>query len=102
MKAEIEKDSKLILRSKIACVRGSTNVTNGIPMSFKVLPMVPLVPMVMPMVPLALPKFPMVPLGEPRTDPLLVESMVLFLIQETNDGLNQKEIQFVVDNSACS
>ena len=46
MKAEIEKDSKLILRSKIACVRGSTNVTNGIPISFKVLPMVPLVPMV--------------------------------------------------------
>ena len=39
-----------------ACVQGSTNGTNGIPISFKVLPMVPLViplvPMVMPMVPL--------------------------------------------------
>ena len=77
----------------IACVHGSTNGTNGIPMSFKVLPMVPLVtplvPMVMPMVPLTLQmvplvsqwyhwlpmvplvKFPMVPLGEPRADPLL-------------------------------
>ena len=76
-----------------AYVHGSTNGTNGIPMSFKVLSMVPLVvpllPMVMPMVPLALSmiplvplvsqwyhwlpmvplvKFPMVPLGEPRTD----------------------------------
>ena len=43
----------------IACVQGSTNGANGIPVSFKVLPMVPLViplvPMVMPMVPLALP-----------------------------------------------
>ena len=43
---------------KGACVHGSTNGTNGIPISFKVLPMVPLViplvPMVMPMVPLAL------------------------------------------------
>ena len=73
-----------------ACVHGSTNGTNGIPMSFTVLPMVPLViplvPMVMPMVPLALLMVPLVsqwyhwlpmvplvkpivPLGEPRTDP---------------------------------
>ena len=42
------------------CVRSVfPNGTNGIPISFKVLPMVPLVipfvPMVMPMVPLALP-----------------------------------------------
>ena len=44
--------------SDVACVHGSTN---GIPMSFKVLPMVPLV------------KFPMVPLGEPRTDPLSLD-----------------------------
>ena len=79
----------------LACVQGSTNGTNGIPISFKVLPMVqlviPLLPMVMPMVSLALPmvpllpmvsqsyhwlpmvplvKFPMVPLGEPRTHAL--------------------------------
>ena len=47
-------------------VHGSPNGTNGIPISFKVLPMVPLViplvPMVMPMVPLALPIVPLVPL----------------------------------------
>ena len=74
----------------IACLQGSTN---GIPILFKVLPMVPLViplvPMVMPMVPLALPmvplvsqwyhwlplvKLPMVPLGEPRTEPSSVYS----------------------------
>ena len=50
----------------IACVQGSSNGTNGIPISFKVVPMVPLVkplvPMVMSMVPLALP---MVPLVQP-------------------------------------
>ena len=74
-----------------ACVQGSTN---GIPLSFMVKPMVPLViplvTMVMSMVPFALPvillaplvsqwchwlpmvplvKLPMVPLGEPRTEP---------------------------------
>ena len=47
-----------------ACVQGSTNGTNGIQISFKVLPMVPLViplvPMVMPVVPLALPMVPLV------------------------------------------
>ena len=36
----------------IACVHGSTNGTNGIPISFKVLPMVPLVIPLVPMVPL--------------------------------------------------
>ena len=35
-----------------ACVHGSTNGTNGIPISFKVLPMVPLVKPLVPMVPL--------------------------------------------------
>ena len=40
-----------------ACVQGSTNGTNGVPISFKVLPMVP---MVMPIVPLALPMVPLV------------------------------------------
>ena len=35
-----------------ACVHGSTNGTNGIPISFKVLPMVPLVIPLVPMVPL--------------------------------------------------
>ena len=48
------------------CVHGSTNGTNGIPISFKVIPMVPLVillvPMVMPMVPFALPMVLLVPL----------------------------------------
>ena len=39
---------------KKACVQGSTNGTNGVPLSFKVLQMVP-----------------MVPLGEPRTEPRL-------------------------------
>ena len=78
----------------IACVQGYTNGTDGIPISFKVLPMVPLViplvPMVMQMVPLAHPmvplvplvsqwyhwlpmvslvKLPMEPLEEPRTEP---------------------------------
>ena len=43
--------------ANIASVHGSTNGTNGIPISFKVLP---LVPMVMPMVPLALPMVPLV------------------------------------------
>ena len=47
-----------------ACVQGSTNGTNGIQISFKVLPMVPLilplVPMLMLMVPLALPMIPLV------------------------------------------
>ena len=68
------------------CVRsGFTNGTIGIPISFKVLPMVPLVipfaPMVMQMVPLAFPmvamvpvvslvKLPLVPLEEPRTEPV--------------------------------
>ena len=57
----------------IACVQGSTNGTNGIPISFKVLQMVPmviplvpmvipLVPVVMPMVPLTLPMVPLVPM----------------------------------------
>ena len=49
-----------------ACVYGSTNGTNGIPISLKVIPMVPLViplvPMVMPMVPFALPMILLVPL----------------------------------------
>ena len=36
----------------MACVHGSTNGTNGIPISFKVLPMVPLVIPLVPMVPL--------------------------------------------------
>ena len=35
-----------------ACIHGSTNGTNGIPVSFKVLPMVPLVIPLIPMVPL--------------------------------------------------
>ena len=43
---------------------GFPNDTNGIPISFKVLPMVPLV-----MVPMI--KIPMAPLGEPRTEPFL-------------------------------
>ena len=85
----------------IACVHGSTN---GIPISFKVLPMVPLViplvQMVMQMVPLALPmvplvnqwyhwlpmvplvKLPTVPLGVPRTEPLLA------LYFPNGEGLN--------------
>ena len=50
-----------------ACVQCSTN---GILISFKVLPKVPLlkplVPMVMPMVPLALPMVPLVPLVSQR------------------------------------
>ena len=50
----------------VVCVHGSTNGTNGIPISFKVklmVPMViPLVPMVMPMVPFALPMVVLVPL----------------------------------------
>ena len=36
----------------LACVHGSTNGTNGIPISFTVLPMVPLVIPLAPMVPL--------------------------------------------------
>ena len=73
------------------CVRsGFPNGTNGIPISFKVLPMAPLVIPFVPMVPLTFPmvqlvplvsqwyhllpvvplvKLPMVPLGEPRTEP---------------------------------
>ena len=47
---------------KIAFVQCSTNGTNGIPISFKVLPMEPLV----------IPLVPMVPLGEPRTEPVYV------------------------------
>ena len=47
------------------CVQDSANGTNGILISFKVLPMVPLVkllvPMVMSMVPLALPMVSLVP-----------------------------------------
>ena len=43
------------------CVQGSTNGTNGIPISFKVLPMVPLVKPLLPMV-----KIPIVPLGNPE------------------------------------
>ena len=35
-----------------ACVHGSTNGNSGIPISFKVLPMVPLVILLVPMVPL--------------------------------------------------
>ena len=90
--------------TNLACVHGSTNGTNGITISSKVLPMVPLVlplvPMVMPMVPLALQmvqlvplvsqwyywlpmvplvKIPMVPLGEPRTEPLRDEYSRIFL-----------------------
>ena len=66
---------------KIAFVQGSTNGTNGIPISFKVLPMeplvIPLVPMVsmVPLVPLVSQWYhwlPMVPLGEPRTEPVYV------------------------------
>ena len=38
--------------SCLACVHGSTNGTNGRPISFKVLPMVPLVIPLVPMVPL--------------------------------------------------
>ena len=38
--------------STLACVHGSTNGTNGRPISFKVLPMVPLVIPLVPMVPL--------------------------------------------------
>ena len=62
--------------SYVACVQGSTN---DIPISFKVLPLVPLViplvPMIMPMVPTAiqlvpLVKLPVVSLGEPQTEPL--------------------------------
>ena len=56
-------DETVVTRTNNACVRGFSNGTNGIPLSFKVLPMVqmaiPFVPMVMPMVPLA---FPMVQL----------------------------------------
>ena len=48
----------------ISCVQGSTDGTNDIPISFKVLSMVPLViplvPMVMPMVPLTFPVIPLV------------------------------------------
>ena len=36
----------------MACVHGSTNGTNGRPISFKALPMVPLVIPLVPMVPL--------------------------------------------------
>ena len=41
-----------LLKTNFACVHGSTNGTNGIPISFKVLPMVPLVIPLVPMVPL--------------------------------------------------
>ena len=58
------KHTKATCQSMIACVQGSTNGTNGITISFKVLPMVPLViplvPMVMPMVQLALPMVPLI------------------------------------------
>ena len=40
------------IKMDIACVHGSTNGTNGRPISFKVLPMVPLVISLVPMVPL--------------------------------------------------
>ena len=40
------------LQFEYACVHGSTNGTNGRPISFKVLPMVPLVIPLVPMVPL--------------------------------------------------
>ena len=46
-----------------ACVHGSTNGTNGIQISFKVPPMVPLVKPLVPMV------MPMVPLGNPEQSP---------------------------------
>ena len=52
--------------SVLACVHGSTNGTNGIPISFKVLPMVPLVKPLVPMV------VPMVPLGNPEQSPCRV------------------------------
>ena len=70
-----------------ACVQGSTNGTYALPISFKVLPMVPLVkslvPMVMPMVPLALPMVPLATngiigkitngtIGNPRTEPISI------------------------------
>ena len=47
-------DSRLeqTLSRSHACVHGSTNCTNGIPISFKVLPMVPLVIPLVPMIPL--------------------------------------------------
>ena len=46
-------------KSYHASVQGSTSGTNGIPISFKVLPMVPLVPMVIQKVQLALPMVPL-------------------------------------------
>ena len=68
-----------------ACVHGSTNGNNGIRISFKVIPIVPLViplvPMVMPRVPLALPMVLLVTLVSqwchwlqmvPRTGPLSI------------------------------
>ena len=42
----------LVIKIYTACVHGSTNGTNGIPISFKVLPMVPLAILLVPMVPL--------------------------------------------------
>ena len=46
--------------SNTACFQGFTNGTIGRPISFKVLPTVPMV------------NFSMVPLGEPKTEPLLI------------------------------
>ena len=62
-----------------ACVQGSANGTNGIPVSFKVLPMVPLVipfvPMVMSMVPLALQMLPIGTIGKPMV-PLVTNGTI--------------------------
>ena len=44
--------SELAQLANLACVHGSTNGTNGIPISFKALPMVPLVIQLIAMVPL--------------------------------------------------
>ena len=43
---------RFVVLNYIVCVHGSTNGTNGGPISFKVLPMVPLVIPLVPMVPL--------------------------------------------------
>ena len=59
-------DIHFIIFIDIACVHGSTNGTNDIPISYKVIPMVPLViplvPIVLPMVLFSLPLVLLVPL----------------------------------------
>ena len=42
----------MLVLINLACVHGSTNSTNGIPTSFKVLPIVPFVIPLVPMIPL--------------------------------------------------